>query len=156
MKYIIAAIIATVLYCQVPQIGVPGSQCTSCRQPKYLPPQPEPKSDPKYLPPKEVYNPDTLPSYEVACGRQGAKNAAPCHCVKEKMKVQDEAFAKCDFILDKKERMECLSKVPECRDIKVADVDDARRSTWENDGKNAMPAKCLRSCSKARCECCTS
>jgi hypothetical protein len=99
---------------------------------------------------KDDYDPDKLNPGEVACGREGSKKSAPCTCAKERHKKIAEMYEQCDlnFAGDKAKYRECVSKIPECWDMKVVDEDEARRTD--------MPAQCKRSCTRARCECCKS
>lgn len=109
---------------------------------------------------KNVYDPDKLPNYEIACGRDGAHNSAPCHCVKERIRIQEELYAKCELVprslLDKTAYKDCLRNVPECKDIKVLDVDSWNNNKYSNPETNPVAPFCKRSCSQARCECCKS
>lgn len=104
-------------------------------------------------PPKDDYDPDTLPPYEKACGRIGAKNAVPCECMKHRLKVSDEARDKCMLIEDRQKRIECGLAADPCS---VAVVDSDPKSNQYGADGTLMPAHCKRSCTKARCECCHS
>lgn len=109
---------------------------------------PKPQAIP-VAPPKDDYNPDNLPPGEIACGRIGSKNAAPCHCMKARLKKADEAREKCMLIEDRQKRIECGLNADACQ----MSVVDAEGIQYDADG-NMMPTECKRSCHKARCECC--
>ncbi len=109
----------------------------------------QPKKQAKPVP-VVVQQEEELGPGEVACGI-GVKNAHPCECMKHRIKVQDEEQLKCMLLPDKHERAMCSMSHEACN-VRVTDYDHRE---YGADGE-AMPAQCSRSCSKAKCRCCTS
>lgn len=91
---------------------------------------------------REAYDPDKLGPMEIACGRVGAKNSAPCKCMNERTRIRSKAIEKCEFMEVGKARNECYAAVDHCPAVS------------DRDSAEGMAAHCKRWCSKARCECC--
>lgn len=96
----------------------------------------------------EPYDPDKLAPMEIACGREGAKNAASCKCMEARRKRSLEEQVKCKDITVPFDHAACMVYA---QDICVQHVIDREHSWIEH-----MPVECSRYCSKARCECCHS
>lgn len=86
-----------------------------------------------------------LQSQEISCGLHN--RTVTCSCWKIKEKQIKEERDKCTLVLDKDKRMDCYSKVSQCRDIKVTDREHV---------KFGMPYQCQRYCTTAKCKCCVS
>lgn len=105
-----------------------------------------PKKPAAKAPVKDTYDPDKLRPGEIACGRMGAKNAAPCSCMRTRFQKSQAAIKVCYNITDDEKRGACLDQAGKACSVEVTDVDAAMG--------NDMPIECKRSCTKSRCECC--
>lgn len=99
--------------------------------------------------PKPKYDPDALPSAEIACGRLTKREReSRCHCMRHRLEARKAEEQRCLASGGSREAvLECVAAIRLCE----LPVVDAEQATREN-----MPEQCKRSCSLAKCRCCHS